>query len=71
MANKIKEINGKEVIINALLEASQNLLNKIDNNIKKINELEIESNRGIYKKEKKEKVKDFIPDQEQNSMLNR
>lgn len=46
---KIEKEKTKEVILNALLEASKNLLNKIENNIEKINGLDqkIKKNGGI------------------------
>lgn len=36
----------KEIITNALLEASQTLLNKINNNINQISELELKIKKG-------------------------
>lgn len=41
----------KEIITNALLEASQNLLNKIEKNIEQIYVLESQLNRNPSKRE--------------------
>lgn len=57
--------NGKEVIVNALLEASQNLLTKIENNVNKINGLGSQLNGGTYQRKKKEKVGTLGPEQVQ------
>ena len=59
----------KEVILKALLEASQTLLNKININITEILGLEVQLNKKISKG-KGEKVRNFFPRQEQNSILN-
>ncbi len=49
--------NEKEIITNALLEASKNLIDKIENNVKEIEKLKSDLNGGLSRGEKRESKK--------------